>query len=256
MHHTQVLRALADERRLQIVELLLAHNYCVRALARKLGVSEAAVSQHLKVLREAGLLVGEKRGYYMHYDVDRQLLRALADEIAQLAALERQAASLERELERLVDSLAIAPDSARARIFARMERMEGEKADLEVDIAKMRVASGIHWTREQILAWLQQFGAGDPMDAGFRRKIIDTFVNAAYFYDDRVVIFYNVRGGKQVSYTEMLETTENPGADDLPQGSDLDASGVPDRIRTCDPQSRSLILYPTELRTHMQRWIV
>ena len=93
MHHTQVLRALADERRLQIVELLLAHNYCVRALARKLGVSEAAVSQHLKVLREAGLLVGEKRGYYMHYDVDRQLLRALADEIAQLAALERQACS-------------------------------------------------------------------------------------------------------------------------------------------------------------------
>lgn len=93
MDHTQKLRVLADERRLQIIELLLRHNYCVRALARKLDVTEAAVSQHLKVLREAGLLIGEKRGYYMHYDVDRQMLRALADEIYALAELQREPCS-------------------------------------------------------------------------------------------------------------------------------------------------------------------
>ena len=56
------LKALSDETRMKIVILLLKNNYCVRALAKELKISEAAVSQHLKVLREAGLLTGEKKG--------------------------------------------------------------------------------------------------------------------------------------------------------------------------------------------------
>ena len=59
-------KALADENRLLLLRLLLRRNCCVRALARQLDISEAAVSQHLKVLREAGLIFGEKCGYFMH----------------------------------------------------------------------------------------------------------------------------------------------------------------------------------------------
>lgn len=88
METVQILKALADETRLKLVKLLLTHNFCVRALARKLKISEAAVSQHLKVLREAGLLVGEKKGYFMHYGVNRELLQTLAGALNELAALE------------------------------------------------------------------------------------------------------------------------------------------------------------------------
>jgi ArsR family transcriptional regulator len=87
---TNALKAIADETRLKIIKLLLRHNYCVGALARSLELTEAAVSQHLKVLRNAGLLVGEKRGYFMHYDVDREQLRALASELEKLAAVQRE----------------------------------------------------------------------------------------------------------------------------------------------------------------------
>ena len=52
MDRTLVLKAIADETRLKIITLLLRHNYCVRALARKLELSESGVSQHLKVLRK------------------------------------------------------------------------------------------------------------------------------------------------------------------------------------------------------------
>ena len=90
MDRMLVLKAIADETRMKILSLLLRHNYCVRALARKLGLSEGAVSQHLKVLRGAGLLTGEKKGYFMHYDVNREVLRALAAEIEELASLERK----------------------------------------------------------------------------------------------------------------------------------------------------------------------
>jgi ArsR family transcriptional regulator len=92
-----VLKAIADDTRLKIVRMLLQHSYCVGALARRLELTEAAISQHLKVLREAGLIVGERRGYFMHYDVDRKQLLALASEFEQLAAIQREACKPEEE---------------------------------------------------------------------------------------------------------------------------------------------------------------
>lgn len=84
-----ILKAIADGTRLKIVKILLHHNYCVRALSRIIGISEAAISQHIKVLKNAGLLVGEKKGYYMHYDVNRNVLRQLAAEIQELSLIDR-----------------------------------------------------------------------------------------------------------------------------------------------------------------------
>jgi Predicted transcriptional regulators len=96
MDRTLVLKAIADETRMKILTLLLKHNCCVRALARNLELSEATISQHLKVLREAGLLSGEKRGYFMHYDVQREVLHELAGDIETLAAIEREACTPEK----------------------------------------------------------------------------------------------------------------------------------------------------------------
>ncbi len=79
------LKALADENRLKLVHLLLTQNLCVGALAHRLGISEAAVSQHLQVLRKAGLICGEKRGYWTHYSVERDTLKGLADRLNMIA---------------------------------------------------------------------------------------------------------------------------------------------------------------------------
>lgn len=75
------LKALADETRLRLLDLLLTHDLCVGALARRLEISEAAVSQHLQVLRKAGLIKGEKRGYWTHYAVERNALKEFADRL-------------------------------------------------------------------------------------------------------------------------------------------------------------------------------
>jgi len=90
MEISKALKAIADDTRLKMVTLLLQQNYCVRALSRKLDLSESAVSQHIRVLKEAGLLIGVKKGYYMHYDVDRSTLRAISSKIEELAAIERE----------------------------------------------------------------------------------------------------------------------------------------------------------------------
>lgn len=90
---SNLFRALGDEIRSRILELLLTEELCVGALARRVRLSQAGVSQHLQVLRRAGLVRGEKRGYWTHYIVDREALRGLARELEALAECKPPGAS-------------------------------------------------------------------------------------------------------------------------------------------------------------------
>lgn len=85
----ETLRVLGDKTRFAIVEGLLSQDLCVGGLARRLGLSEAAISQQLRILRQAGLVRGEKRGYFVHYEVDLDALRAAAADLAELASASR-----------------------------------------------------------------------------------------------------------------------------------------------------------------------
>ena len=85
----EVLKALADQKRLKILKLLLRNDLCVGALAKHLGVSKPAVSQHLQIMRKAGLVRGEKRGYWTHYMVDQPMLVRIATELSELAATDK-----------------------------------------------------------------------------------------------------------------------------------------------------------------------
>ena len=80
-----ILKALSDETRLRLLHLLLNQDLCVRALARRLDVSEAAVSQQLKILRDAGLISGEKRGYWTHHAVQTETLENVIHELERMA---------------------------------------------------------------------------------------------------------------------------------------------------------------------------
>lgn len=66
------LKALSVGTRLRIIQLLNGRALCVNALAHRLDITQSAVSQHLRVLREAGLVIDEKRGYYVHYRLNEE----------------------------------------------------------------------------------------------------------------------------------------------------------------------------------------
>lgn len=82
----QALHILTDPTRFRLVELLLEHPYCVKALAKKLGISEPAVSQHLRVLKRYQLAEGKKIGYQTHYQVKRERILSLLDVLRQQVA--------------------------------------------------------------------------------------------------------------------------------------------------------------------------
>lgn len=90
LNMVKTLKALADTNRMKIVEMLLSENLCVGALAGRLVISKPAVSQHIQVLRRAGLIQSKKRGYWTHYAVNRKAIKNLAEDLDRLSALEKQ----------------------------------------------------------------------------------------------------------------------------------------------------------------------
>lgn len=65
-----IFKALCVETRVRIIQELKGQPLCVNALAARLGVTHSAVSQHLRVLRDAGLVQADRRGYWVHYRLD------------------------------------------------------------------------------------------------------------------------------------------------------------------------------------------
>ena len=72
---TVVCQALSVEARVKILQLLKKHSLCVNAITCRLGITQSAVSQHLRVLKSAGLVKAEKRGYWMHYSINAKALK-------------------------------------------------------------------------------------------------------------------------------------------------------------------------------------
>jgi DNA-binding transcriptional ArsR family regulator len=81
---TEMSKALADENRVKILNLLSEKKRCVMALANILKISQPAVSQHLKILKNSGLLDSNKQGYHIHYSVNQDVLEDYRRLIKQL----------------------------------------------------------------------------------------------------------------------------------------------------------------------------
>lgn len=90
-----VLKALGEPMRLKIYQNLLERKHCVRSLSKKLGISESAISQHMKVMREAGLIYGEKYGYHTHYMPVQETIDSLLEILTQM---QKQSANLNRDM--------------------------------------------------------------------------------------------------------------------------------------------------------------
>lgn len=70
----RIFKVLSVETRIRMIALLKSRSLCVNALARALSITPAAVSQHLRILRDAEVVIAEKRGYFVHYRVNQETL--------------------------------------------------------------------------------------------------------------------------------------------------------------------------------------
>ncbi|WP_326728153.1 metalloregulator ArsR/SmtB family transcription factor [Streptomyces phaeochromogenes] len=93
---TDLIRVLADPLRLQIVTLLAKETLCTTHLVEETGAKQTNLSNHLRVLREAGVVETEPCGRFTYYKVCPDVIAQLAGQFADLAESARTAADNKR----------------------------------------------------------------------------------------------------------------------------------------------------------------
>jgi ArsR family transcriptional regulator len=93
---TDLIRVLADPLRLQIVTLLAKETLCATHLIEETGAKQTNLSNHLRVLREAGVVDTEPCGRFTYYKVRPDVIAQLAGQFADLADSARTAADNKR----------------------------------------------------------------------------------------------------------------------------------------------------------------
>lgn len=94
---TDLLRVLADPLRLQIVTLLAHETLCTTHLVAETGARQTNLSNHLRVLREAGVVETEPCGRFTYYRLRPETVAQLAGRFAELAATARATVAADRK---------------------------------------------------------------------------------------------------------------------------------------------------------------
>ena len=87
----------------------------------------------------------------------------------------------------------------------RLDELEARKEEMLVNIQTAELQKP-KLTREQMTAWFEQFRHGDPANRDFQKRLIDTFVNAVYVFDDKLVLTYNYQHGTQTISLDEIES--------------------------------------------------
>lgn len=72
MANTLVFKALCDEKRLIILELLKGGEKCACKLLEELEIGQSTLSHHMKILCDSGIVVARKEGKWSHYSINKE----------------------------------------------------------------------------------------------------------------------------------------------------------------------------------------
>lgn len=127
--------------------------------------------------------------YYLSVDTDQE----------EIDVLQKQLTQAENGIANLVKS--IEAGLFNDAIKRRMDELEGEKAALLKALGEKQLSMGFKLTKDHILYFLEQFKNLDVTDRECQRKLVNTFVNAIYLFDDHFKIAFNYTGDNTTTIT-------------------------------------------------------
>jgi len=81
----EIFKVLSVETRVKIIELLKTNGALgVKEISKKLGITLPAVSQHLKILKQAGLVRSERQGYWIPYSINEEAMEGCREILDQV----------------------------------------------------------------------------------------------------------------------------------------------------------------------------
>lgn len=105
----------------------------------------------------------------------------------------------------------------------RLEELEGQKKEFEIEIAKENITR-LTLDRDQIKFWFHRFRKVDASKPENRRRLVDSFVNSIILYDDRIEFYFNFKkGAKTLSLPDLKKGSDM--LDSLPPKIPISPSG-------------------------------
>lgn len=118
-----------------------------------------------------------------------------------LPALRRQLVDVEKGIENMLSAIQMGVLTASTK--ERLESLEQQRDELKLSIMTEELQKP-KLSKEQIIAWIDQFRYGDINSVEYQKRVIDSFVNTVFVFDDKIVLTYTFKGSTQtITMTEI-----------------------------------------------------
>ena len=183
------------------------HRGCDKKAVKKEWIEDLVVKYAMKIVMDDELID----------QIACSILELLAQENTRIPQLKARLNETEVYIQNMLN--AIQQGILTASTKQRLDELEATKRELEVAILSEELQKP-EITKDHIIFWITKFRDIDLTDLRSRKRLIDSFVNSIYLYDDKIIFTFNFRDGtKEVSLKELEEE----------MSSDLEGSPQPKR---------------------------
>ena len=176
---------------------------CKKKTVRKEWLEDLIVAETMKLIQDDAVIDA----------IVAEVMELQDQENTTLPLLEKQMREVENGIENMLNAIqaGVLTNSTKSRL----EKLEAQQKELEVRIAEEKIARP-RLSENQVRFWLTRFRKLDPNVKSHRETLINTFVNAVYLYDEKVLITFNYKDGtKTITFDEIA-------AKDAPEGNGSD----------------------------------
>ena len=208
---------------------------CKKKTVRKEWLEDLVVCETMKMIRDDDCI----------QSIVDAVMILQEQENTVLPLLEKQMKDIENGIENLLNAIQAGVLTSSTK--GRLEKLEAQQKELEIRIAEEKLAKP-KVSAEFVKFWLTNFRKLDPNVKSHRETLINTFVNAVYLYDEKVLITFNYKDGtKTITFDEIA-------AKDAPEGNGSDLGCfAPPRERLC--RNTQTFFFYNFLKFHPQGWI-
>ena len=176
---------------------------CKKKTVRKEWLEDLVVAETMKLIQDDAVIDA----------IVAEVMELQDQENTTLPLLEKQMREVENGIENMLNAIQAGVLTNSTKL--RLEKLEAQQKELEVRIAEEKIARP-RLSENQVRFWLTRFRKLDPNVKSHRETLINTFVNAVYLYDEKVLITFNYKDGtKTITFDEIA-------AKDAPEGNGSD----------------------------------
>ena len=160
-------------------------------------------------------------------NIANSLVEAQKKENTVLPLLQKDYAEIQKGIDNLVNAIQIGIVTASTK--ERLESLEKQRTEISIRISQEELRHPTI-TKDEIVFWIKRFRELNTNNLSHRRRLIDSFINSIYLYDDKMVITFNYSEG-----TETITFDEINAINTLSARSDLTSSAAPEKVSRIFP---------------------